>query len=69
MERTEIKESPLKYREGGTKMLKVSWNFVCVFGRLWKIREVKGEGFNSGYRFKGLIIWAGLAGFAEISAP
>ena len=44
-------------------MLKGSWNFVCVFGGLWKIGEVNGEGVNSGYRFKGLIIWAGLAGF------
>ena len=36
---------------------------------LWKIGEVKGVGVNSGYRSKGLITWAGLARFSEISVP
>ena len=40
-----------------------------VFEGLWKIGEVKGEGVNSGYRSKGLITWAGLARFSEISVP
>ena len=43
--------------------------FVCVFGGLWKIGEVKRKGVKSGYRTKGLITWAGPARFAEISAP
>ena len=30
-------------------------NFLCVFGKLWKIGEVKGEGVKSGYRIKDLI--------------
>ena len=42
-------------------------NFVCVFGGLWKIGEVKWEGVKSSYRTKGLITWAGLSRFAEIS--
>ena len=40
-----------------------------VFGELWKIGKVKGEGVRSGYRTKGPITWAGLARFAKISAP
>ena len=40
-----------------------------VFEGLWKIGEVKGVGVNSGYRSKGLITWAGLARFSEISVP
>ena len=28
---------------------------LCVFGKLWKIGEVKGEGVTSGYRTKDLI--------------
>ena len=28
---------------------------MCVFGKLWKIGEVKGEGVKSGYRIKDLI--------------
>ena len=40
---------------------------LCVFGG--QIGKVKGEGVKSGYRFKGLITWAGLARFAKISAP
>ena len=43
--------------------------WVCGFGELSKIGEVKGEGVKSGYRTNGLITWAGLASFAEISAP
>ena len=39
------------------------------FEGLWKIGGVKGEGVNSGYRSKGLITWAGLARFSEISVP
>ena len=37
------------------------WNFVCMFGGLWKIGEVKGEGVKSGNRTKSLITCAGLA--------
>ena len=61
------------------KMWSGGWNFVCVFGvgggggggggGLWKISEVKGEGVKSGSRTKSLITWAGLARFAETSAP
>ena len=47
---------------GGAKILR-------VFGELWKIGKVKGEGVRSGYRTKGPITWAGLARFAKISAP
>ena len=55
------------YREGGMKMLMQGEriNFVCVFGGLWKIGEVKW--LKSGYRTKGLIRWAGLSRFADIS--
>ena len=35
----------------------------------WKIGEVKGEGVKSAFQTKGLITWAGLACFSEISAP
>ena len=43
--------------------------WVCGFGELGKFGEVKREGVKSGYRTNGLITWAGLASFAEISAP
>ena len=41
---------------------------MCVRS-LWKIGEVKREGVESGYRTKGLITWAGVVSFAEISEP
>ena len=34
--------------------------FMCVFGGLWKIGEVQGEGVKSGYRTKALFMsWVG----------
>ena len=52
------------------KMLRGGENFACVFRGLWKIGEVKGEGVKSAaFRTKGLITWAGLARFVDISAP
>ena len=47
----------------------VNAEILGVWILLWKIGEVKGKGVNSGYKTKGLITWAGLALFAEISAP
>ena len=43
--------------------------WVCGFGGFWKIGEVKKEGVKSGNKTSCLITWAGVARFAEISAP
>ena len=42
---------------------------VRGFGWFWKIGEVMGEDVKSGYKTKSLITCAGMARFAEISAP
>ena len=42
--------------------------WVCGFGGLSKIGQVKGWGVKSGYETKSLITLARLARFAEISA-
>ena len=69
MYKTWIRESSFNIEKGGMKMWSGGRNFVCVFGGLWKISEVKGEGVTYGSRTKSLITWAGLARFAETSAP
>ena len=67
MERTWIRESSFNIEKGNVDLRRGG---ICVCVRsLWKIAEVRREGVESGYRTNGLITWAGLVSFAEISAP
>ena len=70
MEKTWIRERSFNIENGNEDVGGGGGVEFCVCVRsLWKSGEVKREGVESGYRTKGLIIWAGLVSFPEISAP